>query len=547
MSPDMLVLNRPNKTRINLSFELGAVFLMLLVLGVSLRFSGIYGNVLYADDYLYFVDHTNTIIEYDICRFPPQDYRWFSMANICLTGILANEFAISLWPKVLASINMAIFGLLGYCVIRKWGLSKTTSIIIPLMLTVHPIINEVTLWNITGPTGLILAGVVYSYILISWAKSNVHRFIGMFLLVMISITYEYSLVIFIVLTFSEPFLKYFHGRPIDIKKVVLLSCVFIAISLFYVFQNKLSAYLFPDPAGYRGVADLASIDVNYVDLIRRAKSLLNLTANVYMTPLSYYLPLERAWTLWKWIPIGILVVTSLTILVSSRSIVKTAIYSIFFATVSVLPLLPLLLSTQSPESWRVSIPSLLAASMLVLPLFIVIERCVSLKYFASLITMLALFLLANSAISEADLRVYEGRLEAKLLNEIHSYWIENEIDIEEIAVGRVRVLENILSISLHPAQKLSISYHRRGLHFAITEDIAWRARIIQDGMAVVELEKDDSTFAQKYSGKCTEEKCKYDLRDRVLFLCLNEPNLIQVETGLRIVHLNDQKVSAICI
>ncbi|WP_353413757.1 hypothetical protein [Arenicella sp. 4NH20-0111] len=525
-------------------------FIALLALNAYLRYLGILENVLYADDFLYFVDLNSTVIKYDICRFPPQDYRWITMGNICLSGTYLGEFVLSIWPKVLAIFFVTLYTFLLYRVLMLWGVRSVSALLLAALLAAHPITNEVILWNVTASSGLIISTVIYSYmLLIPNVSSWTARLCSFSLLLLVSISYEYALVIFLVLGISECFVLALSGRKVSFERLVVLISCFVFASLFYIVQSKVSASLFPDPAGARGISNLSLIFTDTATLVLKLRSLLNLMVNVYMTPLSFYFEIESLWSLWKWVPIGISVTIAGVVFLTTRSYVKSTVYSFFFIAITLIPLLPLLVASQSPESWRVSIPILIAAIIGITPIFIVLKKLPS--YFTHLcnfcLSFFVLIPLAYVSISETKLRVYENRLESNLVSEIEAFWKAEEIDLSRIRVGRITYNEDDLNRRQYAAENLSISFQRRGLLLGFKNDIAWRSKLLYYGLDIIELESDTSEFAENYAKECTEGQCDYSLGEIMFAKCKKESNQHNREANMGVVHDLELRVTALCI
>jgi len=525
---------------------------ILFYFGISLliRFSGVHQNVLYADDYLYFVDHSSTIIDFDICRFPAQDYRWFIILNICLSGSYFENFVLTFWPKVLANLFLAGLCFSFYSIFIRWRLNKALAITLPLVILAHPIVNELTLWNITGSFVFIYLMVTVGYYFLSFSKNKSTRLLAIAALIFAVLSYEYSLIIFLVLAVSEPFICGINGGTVSVKKTMKLIVVFIFVSLIYILQAKLTPILFVDDFTHRGVDRVDNYPSNLDEIIIKFRTLLNLLTNVYMTPMSFYIRIERIWGLWKWIPLSVTVLTMLSVYLNTRSFQRSLIYASFSIIIVLLPLGPFFIATQSPESWRVSVPCLIAVVMSIIPsISIFISVLTSrLKKFLSMFFLIILMLLMNTSRSESDLRVLESKIEDELIATIKTYWEARGVVASDYRVGRIK--GNYFSIKRieHYAQNLSVSFHRRNMHLSIDKDFAWRGKLLNSGINVVEIEKSISDFTRLYGSSClANSQCATEFFSRYSERCEKSPNVIQYETGIRIVHSLQDKISVICI
>lgn len=170
-----------------------AIYAMVFYLSITffLRIAGLHDNVLYADDYLYFVSLKDTIISFEVCRFPVQDHRWIHIGNICISSVYFEDFALSPYPKALANVFIAFFSFLTFIVFRAWGLGNALAILLPIILLTHPTVNEITLWNVSGTLSLIFFVVGVSYYLCSFVDKPLARVLGVLLLCGVAVTYEY--------------------------------------------------------------------------------------------------------------------------------------------------------------------------------------------------------------------------------------------------------------------------------------------------------------------------------------------------------------------
>ncbi len=529
------------------------VFLILLLVNFVIRFPGLFDNVLYADDFLYFVDHSKTIISYDICRFPAQDFRWFSMGNICLTGTKFESFAVSVWPKVIGITALSLFALLMYKILVEWGLSVLGGLSLSLVFIVHPIVNEILLWNVTGQSPILFLFVLLAFYLSSSAESlakSSFKLVGAgLLLFIVSLSYEYALTVFLVFALFSPLINQLNGRVILFNQTVKLVLIFVAASMFFVLQSKVFSMFFVEQLDSRGIDFTGFLSTSVEEKVAKLRALLNILANIYMTPLSFFVPIESAWTFWKYLPICIAVAIGISVFFLTRSLARATFYVCLFVGIQLLLIAPFFITSQTPESWRISIPSLLAVVVCLSFVYLALERVhvrtkniLPMLFFMPLICTMAF--IANS---EAHLRSKEYTAELILFKQIRDHWIEKDISLSEIRVGRIAdtgYLENHLD---HPAANLTVAFHKRGLYLGLAEEIAWRPKLVHFGFNVVELESHDSEFYGLYGKTCSDAYCDFELGARLKRKCMLTPQYESTEVGLRLAHDLDSRTTAVCL
>ena len=370
------------------------------------------------------------------------------------------------------------------------------------------------------------------------------------LLTVVIFSYEYLLVILLVLTVAEAFITQLAVGTFNIKRAIKLLFLFALFSVAYVVQAKISTlYFYQVDEFSREVLAFSDLREMFVVKIRGS---LNLLANVYMTPLSYFVPIENTWGTWKWIPIFISSITFLGVYHKTRKVLSSVLYAGFSGVIVVLPLLPLFLSSQSPESWRVSIPPLLGFSLGLLPLLIAAnsqKNAPLIAYFARTMMLVLITVLSYISISESRLRVLENKLQDTLVNEIKDYWSDLGYAPSDYRVGRISGDHYHLMADLHPAQNMSVAYRKRGLQLDLLIDFAWRGRLLANGLSIVELQHEKSKFDLRYLSECPGEsqQCDLALGNLLRAACRENPYTIQGETNIRIVHETTQRVSAICL
>ena len=523
---------------------LGPAFLLFLGVGLFLRWSGISANLLFADDFLYFVDHSSTLINFDSCNKLDQDFRWLTMINLCVMSTYFADIATSAVPKVVSIAFLAVFATLMFACLRAWGLGVFEALLLPLVIVAHPITNEVTLWNITTPVFLFYSLPVLAYLLLRKADSRMPIIAAVLLLTTVIFSYEYALVIFLLLVLADPFISWLLLGKINWRRCLILFGTFAVFAGLYLLQTKISAALFAnDVVASRGVASLADLPAMISTKFWQSFDLL---VNVYMTPISFFVPLERSWSAWKWVPVAVAAITALVVFRARKSTLTAIIYGLFSGAIVFAAILPLFASTQSPESWRVAIPALIAFVLGIVPILMVASKY---KWIARAVVIALIAALGVMSHAETSLRVLEQDIEENLFSEIETFWQSQGIGKTDYRVGRVLAGNLQTKPHLHSAQSLSVAYRHRGLKLNLLFDFAWRGRLLSEGFQVVELNALVSRFEQEHAGPCTSNPDLCNLRAGELLqrACADRPDHVQPATQIRIAHDVASRISAICL
>ena len=489
-------------------------------------------------------------------RRSTQDYRWWYFIGCALERPLPT-LSTSVIPKMLEGLFLATFSTLFFRLLVHWSVPTVIALLVPLVFIFHPIVNEITLWNSAAPFSLCLVFCLAAYLLIEKDRPKWQQFAGLMLLVFVVLVYEIYLITFLVLILAEPMIKTVSGQPILWLEIKRKLVIFAVVAAFYVLQVLMTRWMFGAPTG-RGIVTARSFSPYFFEKVH---GVFNLIVNCYMPLVSYYQGLEVAWSAWKWIPISIAGATLIFGFLARRSCWEALRLAGFSLLLPVVPTLPIFLASQSPESWRVSIPVLLSVCLTIVLLATLIWKTVHKAHSRILIfqsEILALTVLAvifaievPVTFAEARLRVFENHADRTLMQAIGGFWEARGLKQDQYRVGVISdpSLTRYIPTEYLRATRISVAYGKRGLSSGFDHDFSWRGLLMLNGYRVVELdvvELDDGIARVVRGCEQRPEFCRLDLKNELLTRCADMPDYIHRPNGFRLVHDIEDRITAIC-
>lgn len=489
------------------------------------------------------------------CMMPPQDRRWGLVAIHCVLNDVYPDWVIGRATKWVAGIGMALSASLLVVLFWSWHMGRVTSIAVALLFVLHPILNEIGLWNVAFSYPWLIACSLMAILLAentASRKSFDNRVVAAItLLSLVAITYETYVMVFAVLVAARVALNLLSNqmvRPLLQRASWVLGCAVVVYIGFAI-----AARMF----GYkgRGVADVTSL---LPFLNEKLHGLFNLWVNVYMPPIAMLAPEGKAFSYWKWVPLALASVTWFVAVstISGKSIIgrATALASLHLA-LPLLGALPTIVAGQSPEAWRVSVPSLIGALCAIAVTTAILSPCaeasqrfiVSKRFNLGVVGLamglLCAILLGLAAHAEANLRVDENEADRRTVEKIRTFWAA-AVDAPS---GRVRVgvtplrAKSIVLPSL-PATRMTIAYAARGVNSALFHYFSWRSYLSLQGFDYVEVNRDAWT-----DNVCSAEpqKCLTDLSQAAQIACSAAQDVDSVNQSA-VVHFELERMSIIC-
>lgn len=514
------------------------------------RLPAIYGFSLHFDDFnIYAIN-----IERTFCNVPPPDYRWVTFGLLCALEKTIPDWSAMVWPKLLAGGFIALFATLIARQLVKWSIPILIAFFAPIFFISHPIINEISLWNTTMPFPLWLSLTVIIYDLVGLDRSLWTRSLGGLLMIIVVLAYEIYLSFFLVLILAEVVFLRLEGKPIDWPQVKNRLLFFISIAIFYIIQVSLTKWYFGITSG-RGLVEITSFS-SYFDA--KMHGIFNLVVNCYMPIIAYYSGIEFAWSAWKWIPLSMSGMILLFGFLARRPVAEVLALFAFSLILPVVPTLPLLLASQSAESWRVSVPVLVAVILVFVLLMTLVWQAVdridgkgligaaTIKAMALVFSLGILIIEMPVTHAEAKLRAFEANADRSLSQFIEGYWLARGLTKDNYHVGVITSLDlpAILPDEQQRASQLSVAYHQRGRSSALEQDYSWRGFLMLHDFKPIELNDSESGVREACANKT--KHCRLDLTDYLSQRCRESPDFIHPGNGLRLVHLAQEKITVVC-
>ncbi len=529
------------------------LFLGYFIVWLLPRYESIDQNVRFFDDYLRVSEGRPSTA--DPCRFPAKDYRWIFDAGMCLAEEHAPEFLDSSGPKLLAGGGLALFSLILCLCMRHWRFPIAISASVPIPFLSHPIINDVSLWNIVGPGGMILALCAFCYLIVERRQSTVVIWWAVSLLLVVLFTAELYLIVFILLAASELGARASSGQRLDFIEAIKKSSIFLLLTTVYLLSRwAAEAWFGAENIIARGMVSGLSMSEF---LSTKYQAVTNVLSNVYATPLSQFFSIESALSSWRWVALLIPILVGSAAYIRTKSLVNCFLYTVYAGLLLLLPTALFLVTGQNPTAWRVSVPSLIALMIVVAIAqnLIIAKRADYSTAISSQVAMVlaVVFNLGLAAVwsvsskAESDLRVVEFRLENQFLSDIKAL---NSSSNRASVLLEIDVQSETKSVETLEASKLNVAYVHRGLNLSLDQPFSWRGKLRDHGFEPVELiAQPKAKYSQRVLELCDQFpklNCRFGYEKRALAQCREMPVLLESTLGLQAAYFEPLKLSVIC-
>lgn len=489
------------------------------------------------------------------CMMPPQDRRWGLVAIHCVLNDVYPDWVIGRATKWVGGIGMALSASLLVVLFWTWHIGWVASISVSLLFVLHPILNEIGLWNVAFSYPWLIAFCLMAVLLTENTASKKYfdgqLVVAIGLLSLVAITYESYVMVFAVLVATRLALMLLSNQPSRYllrRASLAFGCAVLAYIGFAVAARM---------AGYqgRGVANVTSL-VPFLN--EKIHGVFNLWVNVYMPPIALLAPEGKAFSYWKWVPLTLAAVTWLAAVstISGKSkVCRATALALLHVVLPLLGTLPTIVAGQSPEAWRVSVPSLvgtLGAIAVTLAILLhraepaqisIVSKRSGLAVAGITMGLLCAMAFGMAAYAEANLRVEENEADRRTIEKIRTYWATGVAR----SGGRVRVGVTSLrakSIVLPnvPATRMTIAYAARGVNSALFHYFSWRSYLSLQGLDYVEVSRDAWT-----DKVCAAEpqKCLTSLSRSAHVACSAALGIDPVNRSA-VVHFEGERLSIIC-
>jgi len=402
----------------------GCVVAIYFALWLVPRIAPIKANVMMAEDY---------------CNVPAVHlgtYRPLLFADLALwNAVIGKEYLQTVFPKLLAGVYISLAGLFTVLMLRRWGSPMLVALLIPVFYVTHPIVNELSLWNLITGLNLSLLLIVIGYFLLGDVSSKKQAFAGFFFMATGVSGYQIHAGLLPVLFIGEFIIKRVNGIPFGLKesaqKVIIIVAVMATYFAYFAIARSILGY---HDYGSRGLPSLSSSTLT-VFLSDKWHGITNMYANLFQSMISYYFGIESSWRYWKWISPALGAATFFAALSAGRSKTDALLFSFTPVLLPVFATLVLLASDVTPSGWRVCAPTLYAFCLSLTPLMTLMIRGRSQriiepgresyainKVVPVVVTLLWLAFSFPVIAYDGDLRVQAKEQDERLLREIADYW-----------------------------------------------------------------------------------------------------------------------------
>ena len=408
------------KKDINLSFFLLIAFFSFWLIP---RFPAIYHNVLSLDDFtiLNGMGHFAHLDHYRPTMF---------LSNQLLDFIIPGETYATNIPKIVAGFYLSGFNLVLYKILKKWGISSPLCFLIVNLLLLHPIINEITLWNAVQSSSLIMLLVTSAYRVIQININMMRLVLSISLLTLGLLGYQPYIGIYFALVITG----FFVGVVSKVKHSTLkllsfqILVMFIAIIFYFLYAEVISKYLMGIES-HRGAIG-SPIGQEY--LVTKLKGEINLFINLIVPILSFYTNVYFAFQKWEIIPIILFFMIFVAGIASGLKFTMNTITSFSMSALPLLVLAPIWVIEETPAAWRISVSSLVALMLEISFLILLLQnlnknkKAIKMKQLF-VITALTIIIILVLPVTyhDAQRRVKAFRDDKKIVEEIKSYWENN--------------------------------------------------------------------------------------------------------------------------
>ncbi|MFZ2491701.1 MAG: glucosyltransferase domain-containing protein [Thermoanaerobaculia bacterium] len=342
-------------------------------------------------------------------------------------------YLVSVWPKLIAGMWIALTATLLACVIARMGATKAGVLLVPASFVLHPIVNELTMFNVMSGVNLaLLLAIAASLVRSTSFRATV--FAGC-LLALALCGYQIVLFVPVVLWAASAIVT---GEPIKSRDLVARGGTLVLGSALYGAYIVFSRLVLDiDAWGGRGIAAGAALSWERVAAVRHG--ITNAVADLIQPMLSYFVSIEFAYRAWWWVPL--LLGLTIGLLHRRGGIVAASLRASLPVALPIIACGYIVVLNWVPSGWRVGGPALLAWSVALIPLFTTGNRRIS-KWAAIL---LLVWSVASGAVTLADarLRVAAQELDAAIVRDlaraVSSHGAPSPVTIELLVINRMAV------------------------------------------------------------------------------------------------------------
>ena len=462
-------------------FLIGLTFLLLLV-WILPRLSAIVNNPLLLDDF-YIGQSSEDLWIQEGPKIFLHSYRPLIYAIYQTVELAVPDHLMTVLPKILAGLFLSVSCSILYRYLCSLGLDHRASLVAPVFIIVHPIVNEITLWNSMYPLALAISLVAFGYTVVAFARSTSKKVAGTMLMFAGTLGYQAYLSISLVMLTMDIGVSRLRGRRDSLRHylhIFLLICAVAGMYIAYMLLADLSMSS-TDPRGITTIQDLGTYSEE------KLHGIFNLIVNVWMPLLSYYFNLETAWRHWELVPLSLCVSTFILAFLSTRSLRIAISAAVLVLILPFVGALFILATSQSPESWRTSVPSLYGTALSIpIPLHYALKLGKSLSNEAAWISVLVVStvivaVLAPIARYESVLRVKSYHEDLHVLAQLSQYWEDAGVQKHDVRVAVFPSPNDHLYSSSRSAKGVTKAYQLIQGYSPLGWHFSWRGFVVHAG------------------------------------------------------------------
>jgi hypothetical protein len=292
-------------------------------------------------------------------------YRPLFFADLWLWNhLFGPDYLQTIVPKLLGGIWTVLLALLTANILRRRSSSVVVYAGIPLLFLSHPIVNELTLFNVMVPAMLSMLLAVLAFVVIE-KQLTLRRGAAATLLLAGSISgYQINLTVFALLVVFAATADVVSGRAASVKRLMLSAAVLASAVLLYLGYVAASVHLMGIRSwGARGL--IAPEGFRLAEVVHvKWHGATNMLAGVTQPGLSWFLSAEAAWRMWS-IPFAVLGLLFVAGVAWRRRLSAAAWASLGFLLLLAIPPAILFTMNVTPEGWRVDGPALYAFALVI--------------------------------------------------------------------------------------------------------------------------------------------------------------------------------------
>ena len=314
------------------------------------RIPSIVNNTLWHEDYALLVSDQYQVVpghEYTYLRsYRPLFYLEYHIIEFIYPGHLGTVV-----PKILGGFYLAITGLITSTLLKKWKAQPVAAFLIPLFFLCHPVLNEISIWNVAHYNSLVVLLLVAGVALWDEFSSRWRQVLGSLIILLGTLGYPIYLTIPVILFITEYTLKRLNGLHFSFRQLTWkLGIIVMITGLFFISAEITRTYMKSHHMPYDNrtfsLWNFVSASPSFLAL--KFREVRRIYMNLFLPIFSFYLGLGKALKVWKIIPISL----ALAMLIVARLSRLNPLYAIVMALIPFLPGLAHMTINSVQTEWR---------------------------------------------------------------------------------------------------------------------------------------------------------------------------------------------------